>query len=195
MLKSSSDYGKMKVVIDVKTEKFEMLGFGKITDEKFDRFYELLESSLPRVEFRDKCRQKNLLNIKVYEMLFCSVDEKCIGALAFWHLDDTIFVEHFVVDESYRGKGIGTKMLNALKEQTKSNVILEVELPYNEMNKRRIAFYERNGFCYNDFEYYQVPLNKGDEPLPLRIMSYPKSISLQEFESIREKLKKAVYQS
>ena len=172
---------------------FEILGFGKISDEKFDRFYELLEKSLPRVEFRDKNRQKNLLNIKIYKILFCSVDENCVAALAFWHLDDAVFVEHFVVDKKYRGKGIGTKMLEFFKEQTKSNVILEVELPYNEMNKRRIAFYERNGFCYNDFEYYQIPLNKGDEPLPLKIMSYPKNITLQEFEQIRTKLKKAVY--
>ena len=86
-------------------------------------------------------------------------------------------------------------MLETIKNHFNSTVILEVELPYNEMNKRRIAFYERNGFNFNDFEYFQVPLNEGDKPLPLRIMSCPEKITKQEFEVIRQKLKNAVYNS
>ncbi len=173
--------------------KFEIQNSNKITDENFDKFYDILSASLPRVEYRDYNRQKDLLKIKVYNILFCKVENDIVGALAFWKLEDAVFVEHFIVDKEYRGKNIGTKMLAFLKEQTNSTVILEVELPYNEMNKRRIAFYERNGFYYNDFEYFQIPLNKGDEPLPLRIMSCPKSINAKEFEDIRTKLKNAVY--
>lgn len=175
--------------------KFEVLNNNTITNEIFERFYNLLENSLPRVEFRSKENQKKLTKKHVYEILVCKQNKTIIGAIAFWHLDKFIFIEHFVIDENYRNLGIGTKMLEFIKNEFNSTVILEVELPYNEMNKRRIAFYERNGFYYNDFEYFQVPLNTGDEPLPLKIMSCPKSISKDEFESVRNALKKAVYSS
>jgi len=175
--------------------KFEVLNRETITPVVFERFYSLLEKSLPRVEFRSKENQRNLTKIRVYKLLVCKQNENIIGAIAFWHLEDFVFIEHFVVDENCRNLGIGTRMLEFIKNQLASTVILEVELPYNEMNKRRIAFYERNGFYYNDFEYFQIPLNKGDEPLALRIMSCPKNISKEQFENVKQSLKNAVYSS
>ena len=175
--------------------EFEFLCLDKISEDIFKSFYSILKASLPAVEFRSEQNQRNLTKKRVYELLVCKENGKVIGAIAFWHLEDFIFIEHFVIDENFRSKGIGTKMLETIKNHFNSTVILEVELPYNEMNKRRIAFYERNGFNFNDFEYFQVPLNEGDEPLPLRIMSCPEKITKQEFEVIRQKLKNAVYNS
>lgn len=175
--------------------KFEFLNGAEISDKNFALFYNLLEKAFPRVEYRSFDGQKALLHKDIYEILFCFADEKIIGAMSFWHLDRFVFIEHFVVDEAARGHGIGTKMLDKIKSYINGFVILEVELPYNEMSKKRICFYERNGFVYNDFEYYQQPLNKGDEPLPLRIMSYPERLSGEEFEATRKQLVKAVYNS
>lgn len=175
--------------------KFEFLKGAEISDEVFETFYNLLKKSFPRVEYRSFNGQKALLSKEIYEILFCFDGEKIIGAMSFWRLDKFVFIEHFAVDESERGRGIGTKMLEKIQKRINGFVILEVELPYNEISKKRISFYERNGFVYNDFEYFQQPLNKGDEPLPLRIMSYPKRLSAKEFEEIRKRLVKAVYNS
>ncbi len=175
--------------------RFEILKGEEISDGVFGQFYELLKSSFLREEYRSFEGQKALIKKRIYEILFCFDAEKVIGAMSFWHLDDFIFIEHFAVDESVRGQGIGTKMLRKIRDYIKGAVILEVELPYNEVNRKRIAFYERNSFCYNDFEYFQRPLNVGDEPLPLRIMSSPESLSAEKFEVVRKKLVEAVYKS
>ena len=80
-----------------------------------------------------------------------------------------------------------------IQNKFNNKVILEVELPYNETNRKRIYFYEQHGFSYNDFEYFQTPLNQGDEPLPLRIMSYPDPINRKEFEKAQNLLKESAY--
>lgn len=178
-----------------KVLQFKILKGAQIDEEHFNEFYGYLEKCFLREEYRSFEAQKALIKKKIYEILFCILEGKTVGVIAFWHLDDFIFIEHLAVDESMRGQKIGTKMLEFIKKHFNTRVILEVELPYNEINRKRIAFYEHSGFIYNDFEYYQKPLNKGDEPLPLRIMSYPDSLSAEKFSIIRKKLIEGVYNS
>ena len=175
--------------------EFKILNGSEITDEKFDIFYNILKKSFLKEEYRSFEKQKALLNKKIYEILFCSIEGKVAGIMAFWHLEEFVFVEHFAVDEGLRGQGIGSKMLDFIKSNLKTFVILEVELPYNEINRSRIDFYARNGIKFNEFEYYQSPLNEGDKPLALRIMSYPEGLSAKKFKAVRKKLVEAVYKS
>ena len=72
---------------------------------------------------------------------------------------------------------------------------LEVEPPETETAKRRIAFYERNGFTLNHFPYMQPPLGEDRDPLPLMIMTTGGAIEKDEFEHIRKTLYKKVYRS
>ena len=172
---------------------FEILYKSEITDERFSTFFSFLEQAMFKEEYRSFSHQKSLINNDCYKILFCFQNKTVVGVLAFWELDDFVFIEHFIVGKTARNQGVGSKMLKFLKSNCFSTVILEVELPYNEINKRRIAFYERNGFCFNDFEYYQCPLNKGDEPLPLRIMSSPLPLKKEDFEKVKQTLKRTVY--
>ncbi len=75
--------------------------------------------------------------------------------LAVWEFDTFLFVEHFAVRKSCRNGGLGAVLLTQLTAQCRRPVILEVELPTGELEARRIAFYERNGFVMNPFEYMQ----------------------------------------
>ena len=54
--------------------------------------------------------------------------------------------EHFAVDPDERGGGYGGKALRLLCEELQTPVVLEVELPFDEMSRRRIGFYQRSGF-------------------------------------------------
>lgn len=172
---------------------FEILSKSEVDNCLFKEFYSILEKSFLREEYRSFENQKALLKKDFYKILFCKEDNKVIGIMALWELGEFLFVEHFAVNPDFRNLGIGGKMMKFILENCKNTVILEVELPYNDINKRRIAFYERAGFVYNGFEYYQSPLNEGDKPLPLRIMSYPKGICEEEFLSVKSKLLKFVY--
>lgn len=172
---------------------FVIKNSSEINFEEFCDFFALLKQGLMPLEYRSFENQKKLLKNEAYNILFCKQNGKVLGALAFWYVEDFVFVEHFVVSSECRNKGIGTKMLLFLENEIGSLTILEVELPHSALNKRRIEFYKRNGFCYNEFEYYQPPLNTGDEPLELKIMSKPKQLNEKEFQQIRQRLIKAVY--
>ena len=73
-------------------------------------------------------------------------------------------------------------------------MVLEAE-PYDsgELAKRRIAFYERQGFVVNEYEYIQPAIAKGEEPIPLIIMSSPRALSKTEYEAIRDAIYREVY--
>ena len=59
--------------------------------------------------------------------------------------------------------------------------------------KFRVSFYEKLGFSFNDFYYLQQPLNPGDSPFRLNIMSYPESIGEKEFEKYKKDIYRDVY--
>ena len=113
--------------------------------------------------------------------------------LAVWEFDTFLFVEHFAVRKSCRNGGLGAVLLTQLTAQSRKPVILEVELPTGELEARRIAFYERNGFVMNPIEYMQPAMGEDRHAIPLRIMSYPKRLLADEFETMRDVLYCHVY--
>ena len=72
-------------------------------------------------------------------------------------------------------------------------ICLEVEFPDNEISRRRIGFYERNGFVLNNYPYIQPPISEGRNPVPLKIMTTDKGITEEQFNKIRALLYKYVY--
>ena len=62
------------------------------------------------------------------------------------------------------------------------SILLEVELPNSTINQRRIKFYERIGFKFNQ-QYYEIPpLKEGQTSLQLLLMSYPTLLSTKDVE-------------
>ncbi len=106
--------------------------------------------------------------------------------------EDLLYIEHFAVAPAYRNAGLGRKMLQALLSGTKKRVCLEVEPPQDELTRRRIAFYERNGFLYHEYPYTQPSISAGRSPIPLRIMA-TQPLSEEAFCEVRERLYREVY--
>ena len=165
----------------------------KLGVKDFDEIFAIMEKSFPSDEHRPYEEQKALFSKERYTVYGERKEGKLQGFLATWHFDDFLFIEHFAVDSNLRGGGIGSRMLKELVEKQTVPTCLEVELPENELSRRRIGFYQRGGFFYNEYEYIQPPISKGKMPLPLRIMSSGKTISETEFETIRAVLYKEVY--
>ena len=61
------------------------------------------------------------------------------------------------------------------------------------MAKRRIAFYERNGFFLNKYDYIQPPMSKGKNPVPLLVMTSGGKVSAKRFDEIKKCLYREVY--
>ena len=143
----------------------------KCKQADFDKVYSIMESSFPVNEIRSKTGQYSLLQNPNYTLFIEKKKEETIGFISVWDLGEINFIEHFALDKNYRGKGIGSKMLKQVIDNSKKMVVLEVEPIINEITKKRVDFYTRNGLLYHDYYYEQPALEKERERVELKIMS------------------------
>lgn len=166
----------------------------KIIKSEKDKFIEILVEAFPSYERRDVKRQRALFDNEFYNVLTVSDNEKTLGFLAYWDFKDFLFYEHFAVDKSARNCGIGKQTLEKLFEKSEGRpIVLEIELPQNELASRRLHFYERNGFVANTFQYFQMPLNSCDEKTPMILMSKSTPLTKENFEKYRDIIYRNVY--
>ncbi len=158
--------------------------------DDFDRVYDILEKSFISDEIRSREGQKSLFEDAAYKVL---VNEEKTAFMCVWNFHSFRFIEHIAVDEDERNKGIGGNILEEYALMEDTPLILEVELPGEEISDRRIAFYERHGFKLNGYDYIQPPMEEGKNPVPLRIMSFKREINRTEFEAYRKILYNRVY--
>ncbi len=161
--------------------------------ENFEEVSVILEKSFPKDERRNYEDQKALMQNDKYMILSERRGEDLVGFLAVWNFPEFVYLEHFAVDENFRNGGIGKEMLNEMIRYFDKLVVLEVEPPETEIAKRRIGFYKRNGFCLNDYDYVQLPYGEDRKPVPLKIMSYPRVISENEFERIKDTIYREMF--
>ena len=164
----------------------------KCKQADFDKVYSIMESSFPVNEIRSKAGQYSLLQNPNYSLFIKKEKDETIGFISVWDLYDFNFIEHFALDKNYRGKGIGSKMLKQVIDNSKKMVVLEVEPIINEITKKRVDFYTRNGLLYHDYYYEQPALEKERERVELKIMS-TLPLSTQDFNKVKEILYKKVY--
>ncbi len=124
------------------------------------------------------------------------LSENFAGIITLWDFDTFVYIEHFATLPEMRGKGVGSESLKKTLTQCQSRpIVLEVEHPDNEIARRRIGFYERNGLCLvsTPEAYIQPPYEAEGEWLPLCLMSSKANFAADSFFHIREKLYTEVY--
>lgn len=161
----------------------------------FDDVFSLMQKSFPKNEYRTYENQKKLLKNPHYKITpYFGSGSELLAFAAVWKFDFFKFVEHIAVSENCRGMGIGSKIMRDIIEKSDTDIVLEIEPPIDEMTAKRLRFYEKLGFKCNDFKYFQLPLNKNDKPIPLKILSYPQTLDATKFEKIKEIIYSNVYQ-
>lgn len=160
----------------------------RINETDFPEIYRIMQASFSDDEYRPYDEQLALFEEPEYRIYYMPA-----GFLAVWEFESFIYIEHFAVDPALRNSGTGSAMLQELVKQYQKPICLEVELPEDELTRRRIGFYERNGFVFNEYPYIQPPISKGKSPVPLRIMTYRSEITRQEFQKMKEILYRRVY--
>jgi len=71
--------------------------------------------------------------------------------------------------------------------QREKPLILEIELPEDEITCRRKHFYERNGLCAQPYRHVQLPFQGGGPIVPLVIMSN-RNLSAQQCRAFQQYL-------
>ena len=141
------------------------------TRKKISRIFSVYEKTFIPDERRDEEQFLELLENEKSFILSIKNDDFQVGYAILWKLENFYFLEHFEVFEEFRNLKLGSQILLELKEKF-GNIILESEpSDFDEMAKRRIGFYQRNGFAIIDETYTQPSYGAGKNPLNLFLLS------------------------
>lgn len=143
-----------------------------ILAKDFDAIYDAMERAFVLEERRDREPARALLDNGLYTVYHVEEDGERVGFVAIWTLGEWSFIEHFVIYEPYRNRGLGAKALLEMKALF-SRIVLEVERPVTELAARRIAFYLRCGFTQNDYPYRQPSYRGAGGEVEMYLMTYP----------------------
>lgn len=154
---------------------------------------QLYEASFPLAERRDWQQVLRLIGhppMKVQLIRDHSVD---IGFAITWQIGSWQYLEHLAIDPSLRGKQYGSLVMQLVIESSLHRLVLEVEPPTDEISRKRIRFYERNGLILAPFDYTQPPYRKGGAPVPMHLMSMPAIGTREEMSIVANSIQETVY--
>lgn len=162
--------------------------------EIFDSLFELMEQSFPACERRTRAEHWAEFRRPQFHSLCYCPKGMIAGFMNYWEMEDFLYLEHFAVSPELRGKGIGAELAEELKKLARGLIVLEAEpSEQSDMAQRRTRFYERLGFSVNPYDYLQPPISANQPPVPLRLLTYPRAVSQEEYLRIRDGLYTKVY--
>jgi ribosomal protein S18 acetylase RimI-like enzyme len=155
---------------------------------------ELYIAAFPPEERREFDQLKLLLNNEEchFYRIF-TLPGTLAGFCILWEFPAFVFIEHFAVKPELRGLGIGEKTLDKIKGRFQKIIILETELPTDELKIRRIRFYERNGYHKLNRTYFQPSYGENKSEVELKLMSTNVDIQTEELCFIIKTIRKKVY--
>jgi len=163
--------------------------------EKFSALYRIMEYSFPPTERGSERFHYSEFERREFRCLCYEPEGIPAAFMNYYDLEKNglVFVEHFAVDESLRGQGRGSDMLQRFMEHyCRSLIVLEVEPPEGEAERRRIAFYQRMGMHLNDGEYFQPEFYGKCAALPLRLMTN-RPLSKADFDDVMSTIHREIY--
>lgn len=140
-----------------------------------------------------EAQRDNVDNDARFHCLLATDDDAPVGFITYWDFESYCYCEHFATAPLSRNGGRGSIILQRLLQLTGKPLVLEVEPPADEMTRRRVAFYSRNGLVlHDDFSYIQPSYRPDGKPVPLKLMSSP-SIDPDSLEAIAGSIHRVVY--
>ncbi|MCD7839340.1 MAG: GNAT family N-acetyltransferase, partial [Erysipelotrichaceae bacterium] len=136
---------------------------------------------------------KEIYEQKKFKIYGYLQEEQLLGVITLWEFDEFHYIEHFAVDESYRGQGIGSKIIEDMKLLSDKPLVLEVEEIVDNITQKRVHFYEKHDFVLSSYHFIQPPLRDNAKDVPLIYMSYPALLDNDMYDKIYIELKNKVY--
>ena len=133
-----------------------------------------------------------LLNMQVIIM---KVNVEPVGFAIYWEIENWYFLEHLAVHPQQEGKGYGGKIMQWLLQQSGNKLLLEAELPTDEVSRRRIHFYEKLELQIAPFFYQQPPYRRGETTPAMHILSNPRITNADEFVSITTAIRQQIFEA
>ncbi len=136
----------------------------------FGVLFQFYLESFPTEERRELKALVNLLSEP--EMFFTAVlnDNKIVGMVVYWNFGGFLYIEHLALFPDQRRKGLGSVVLKMLRMLGRP-ILLECEMPYDEISTNRVSFYNKAGFSSLPIDYFQPPYREGESLLPMMLFS------------------------
>lgn len=107
------------------------------SDPALDLIERTYTESFPEVERRDFSLVRNLVRDESRFIVYAlSKEDRYVGFITGWLFDGYTYVEHFAIDPAARNGGIGAEAMKQFLVFCGTPVVLEVEMPTDEMSKR-----------------------------------------------------------
>ena len=169
-----------------------MIWFEELVNRKrISKIFYVYEKTFPEEERRNKEQFLKLIENPDVYIFSIKKDETAIGYLILWELSGFYFLEHFEVFEEFRNQNFGSEILKNLQEKFEK-IVLETEPEnLNEIAKRRIGFYKKNGFTVVDETYIQPSYGDGKPAVNLWLLA---NFKIEDLKILVREIFEVVYQ-
>lgn len=154
--------------------------------------WQLYQEAFPREERRSWHQQCRAMAL---EESFCCLEMReadvVVGLIFCWEMGGAVFVEHFAVKAELRGRGLGRRMLEYLQNCGRP-LVLEAELPLDEVAVRRLRFYQNAGFTILPVEHVQLPFHKDTPAVAMHLLSWPAPLGYEALKALELFLRERV---
>lgn len=156
-------------------------------------FHDLYSVSFPIFEQRTPQQQADAFQKgHYYKLLAFTENGTLLGFISYWEFGAYRYVEHFAIQTSARGKGYGSKLLQAFIRSTEKIILLEIDPVTDSQSEARLRFYKRCGFCENQYPHKHPAYRLEYPPHPLVVLTTKRKISEDEYQMFNHDLSKTV---
>ena len=149
----------------------------------FQQVWNLYVDSFPKNERRDIAGQAHILKLKNYYCQSVYKDELCVGLLFWWDFKTLKYIEHLAIIPTRQNEGLGSLIMkNFLNQDNSKLILLEVEPPITEIQKKRVQFYKKLDFKMNGYNYMQPAYQKTTKPIPLTLLTFPSLLNNENYQ-------------
>lgn len=121
-----------------------------ITNEKIDEYDLILHNQMERIN-----KENDIQDVEEKNIMFVALDNNNFaGGVQASITEDSMYINRLVVSEEYRGKQIGTNLMNIIEDKARTLCIYSISLGTVEFQAR--GFYEKQG--------YRVVMIKENDP-------------------------------
>lgn len=142
-------------------------------DERLTALLGLMERAFPREERREALWHRRAMADGDFYCCRVTDESRFIGLVCYWVHGDLVYLEHLAMAAECRNRGYGARVLEELhKRYAKFIIIAEVELPVDELTRRRCGFYERLGYRRLPEAHVQLPYHPDTAAVPLLLYAH-----------------------
>ncbi len=158
----------------------------------YNVFLSIYEKSFPIHEQRTAIQQEKAFASPAYHLDVYTEGDQLLAFIAYWEMEEYIYIEHLAVNPDCRGQNIGTALLASFTADRNKTVLLEIDPLTDEVARRRLRFYEHVGFHMNELPHFHPPYREGNPPHALIILSHGGPAPVPLLKKFQQELKETI---